>query len=660
VFQRTLFRLCLLPLIVCAYAGVAPPCNAQQLTAAERAVWTQKLTNLIPTSLEGSRTVSDLAVLRPDDMYLVISDNWPALSNSDVKQYILSCVAQNDNDRILDILQLGVNDDSLAVQNRSLQFCESFGFDSFTEDFTAYQAWRRRSEGKPLKQVINESMKAVVAMLPTVDDAHRSALLNILVRTNFTATSRTSRIRREAALTAGLPDALVSWMKQQNNFMWTAYQIIRNLRPDEQFVRREIMPLTDAKVDSAVRYQALSALGMEQNTWATGPLMKMMIAEYPDAATEIIGQTLSQIGDPHIIPTLIALMESDNTPEGNRVIGNILSPLTGVSNAYVRDSVWWRAWWNRNNARFPAELRATAIPKLVVRARPVIAPGQNIVQEHTRPALRQIANDPKRAYWFIDPMPQGGRAAQANRRRFAGSVLVSATASGRKDSGQQPPPPPAIKPTLHSPAVGGSANSDLPGLIVVLTSDGDAASAAGFWYDAAVRALDKQYYVAVVVAPKWTETQQTVWLTGQEIKSFKDAKFSTEGLVEDVVKDVASIKKIDVDRVFLHGIGSGGSAAYAASLDEKSPFHGYYILSASFKSTGLPPLDRASGKRYLIQNNKDDRVHPYWTAEAAQKLLVQKGAAVKLEASSGYLGSQTPDAVMAQIKTSFDWLAAGK
>jgi predicted esterase len=645
-------------LLAIAWIGAPVTAHAQQLTAADRAEWSQKLVNLIPVTLEGSRTVQDLAQLKPDDIYRILADSWSSLANSDVKQYILSCIVQNDNDRILDILQLGVSDESLAVQNRALQYCESFGFDSFTEDFTAYQAWRQRTQGKPLKEVIAASMKTLVAALPAIDEAHRSAIFNILVRTNLSGTSHTSKIRREAALAAGLPDALAPWIRQQNNLMWTAYQLVRNLRPDEAFLRRVVLPLTDPKIESAVRYQALSALGSDQNLWASAPLMKMLIAEYPEAGTEIIGQAVSQIGDPHCIPALIAMMESDNTPEGNRVIGNILTPLTGVSNAYVRDAAWWRAWWNRNNARFAADVRTMPIPKLAVHARPMQAVGQN--QEPARPVMRQIADDPKRAYWFIDPVGRTRRITNVTIRRFSGSILASAAARGIKsDDVEQPPTPPIGRPMPQSQPAGG-VHLEAPGLIVVLTSDGDAASAAGFWQEAAYRGLDKQYCVAVVVAPKWSENQQLVWLTAQDLKGVKEAKFSIEKLAADVVKDVSSVRTIDASRIFIHGIGNGGSAAYAASLDEKSPFRGTYVLGGAFKSAGLPPLERAGGRRYLIQNSKDDHVHPYWTAEAAQKMLVQKGAVVKLEASTGYLGSQGADAVMAQLKSSFDWLAASK
>lgn len=652
----------LLAALVAVFCQIPVPCAAQQLSAAERASWSQKLTNLIPNSVEGIRTVQDLAALPPDDVYAILAENWPALSNSDIKQYILSCVVQNDNARVLDILQLGVADSSLLVQNKALQFSESFGFDSFTEDFTAYQLWRQQNAGKPLKDVILSSMKYVVSILPKTDEPHRSALLNILVRTNFSATSVTSRLRRDAALDSGLADALVPWIRQQNNFMWTAYQIIRNMRPSEEFIRRVVLPLSDVKTEPAVRYQALSVLGSEQNTWATEPLMKMMLSEYPDPSAEIIGQTLGQIGDPHIIPTFIAMMDADNTPEGNRLLGNILSPITGVTNAYVRDAAWWKVWWTRNNARFPADVRAMALPKLAVRQRPVLQAAQNGFQEAARPSLRQIAGDPKRAYWFIDPRINGNRLTQMTGRRSINPLVISAALRpGKAELAGQPPPPPIGKsaPIADAAAPGARAN-DAPGLIVVLTSDGDAASAAGFWYEAAAHALEKKYYIAVVAAPKWTPNQQSVWLTNPDMKGAKEAKFSTETLVADVVKDISATNTIDANRIFLHGIGAGGAAAYAIALDERSPFRGFYVLGATFKTSALPPLDRAAGKRFLIQNGKDDRVHPYWMAEAAQKLLTQKGATVKLDPTPGYLGSQSIDAVMGLIKASFDWMTASK
>jgi len=643
-------------LLFVLYGARITPASAQQLTAAERTAWTQRLTNLIPNSLEGTRTVQDLAALPSDDIFTVLQDNWKQLSNPDIKMYVLSCIVQNDNARVLDILNMGVTDPSIPVQNRALQFAESFGFDSFTEDYDAYLSWREKTVGKPLQEVIELSMKSVAAALPHADDNHRSALFNILVRTNFNATSRTSRIRREAAIAAGLPDALVPWLNQQNNLMWTAYQILRNIRPTEPFMRKVILPLTDLKTETVVRYQALAAMGFPENIWAVPALTKMLLAEYPDPSAEMLGQTLAQIGDPHAIPVFLSIMANDNTPEGNRVIGNILSPLAGVSNAYVRDIKWWQTWWMHNEKRFPEDLRGKQLPKVSVRARPLVLPPGGQAAGAT-PTLHQIAADPKRAYWFIDPRTNGERAELGHPPLIGinGNRTVLVNSIIRFNAEQQPPAPPVA-------TRGVAANASTMGLLVVLTSDGDAASAAGFWQDAALNALGRKYFVAVVAAPKWIDNQPVVWVTEQDLKTVKTAKFATETLVNDVVNDVTGMTGVSVDRarIYLHGVGAAGSAVFSASLAENSPFKGFWVLSSTFKSAGLPPLERSSGRHYYIQNAKDDHAHPQWMAEAAQKLLMQKGATVKLDPTAGYLGVQSSSTVTDQIRGAISWLATGK
>ncbi len=610
---------------------------AQNLTAAEKAAWKERLSNLIPTSLEGTRTSLDLAALTPDDIYTVIHDSWANLSGTDVKLFLLSTVVQNDNARMLDILHIGVTDPTVAVQNRALLYAENFGFDTFTEDYDTYLRWHERSAGKPLQDVISSSMRDLVATLATADETRASTLLQILVRSNFTGNSRTSKLRRQAALDANLPDALTPRIKQLNNLMWSAFQVIRILRPSEAFMRRVILPLADAKVESSVRYQALTTLGIPDNFWAEPVLLKMMKDEYPDNAVEIIGQSLAQLGDPHIVPPLISIMISDGTQEGNRIVGNMLTTLTGVNNSFVRDGKWWRTWWEHNYKRFPADMQSPILPNVAVRAR--VNPAQP-GRVPAMPSLKQIAGDAKRAYWLIDPRevtPRLGGIQEQPTIRLTSSVTVL---------------------NLADPA----GQKDRAGLIVVLTTDGDAASAAAFWQDVAVKALGRNYLIAVVNAPKWTDSQHVVWVTETDMKQFKGATFSTESLVDSVVRDVFTTypDQINSERVFLHGAGNGAAATYAAALAEKSVFKGFYILSGSFKSAALPPVDRSSTRRFYIQNAKDDKLHPFWAAEAAKTLLTQKGAIVKLEPSSGYLTNQTPQEMYDQIKGCFDWLVSGK
>ncbi|HLK59059.1 MAG TPA: hypothetical protein VKU00_21035, partial [Chthonomonadaceae bacterium] len=573
------------------------------------------------------------------------------LPNVEAKQYLISNLAALDHPRTLDILYLGATDPSVPVQNRALQYLENFGFQSFVEDYNAYLQWHEKNLNKPVEEVIRDGMQDAVERLNKTDDMGRLTLLNLLVRTNFSPYTRLSRLRRQAALDTGLSEAVLRWANQPN-LAWLSFQIIRNIRPSEAFLRKSVLPLTDKKVDAALRYQALNTLAAPENVWAEDMLLKMLVEEYPDPSTDMIGSVLAQIGDPHCIPTLISMMEADNSQEGIRALGNMLAQLTGVNNNVGHDAAWWRTWWTKNSGRFSPEVRALTFPKVALRPRPAPQPFFNgIAEQPSKPELHQIANDPKRAYWLITPfgMNNGVRlVAREGGLRF--QVLAA-----------DPDSPARVK--TQAVVVGAPAPPEaktLPGLLVVMTSDGNGADAAGFWQDVAHKAFADKYFIAVAVAPKWSLDQSMTWITRSTLKQVKDAKFSDETLAADIVKDVSAAYKINPDHVFLHGVGESGPVAYSASLEETTPFKGFYILSSPFKTVQLPPLARAKGRRYYIQNTQDDKAAPYWMASAASKLLGEQGATTRLDTHSGYMGSKQDQAMWDQFKAILTWLETGK
>ena len=65
------------------------------------------------------------------------------------------------------------------------------------------------------------------------------------------------------------------------------------------------------------------------------------------------------------MPWLIGMIEADGTYSSIYAVGWLgLGKLTGVSYDKSHDGAWWRAWWEKNKSRFPAEARAVAIPIL--------------------------------------------------------------------------------------------------------------------------------------------------------------------------------------------------------------------------------------------------------------------------------------------------------
>ena len=57
-------------------------------------------------------------------------------------------------------------------------------------------------------------------------------------------------------------------------------------------------------------------------------------------------QALAEIGDPIVIPTMIAVIASDDTYDTVYGVGYFgLGKLTGVKYDEGHDGDWWRAWW---------------------------------------------------------------------------------------------------------------------------------------------------------------------------------------------------------------------------------------------------------------------------------------------------------------------------
>lgn len=241
-----------------------------------------------------------------------------------------------------------------------------------------------------------------------------------------------------------------------------------------------------------------------------------------------------------------------------------------------------------------------------------------------RQELHHIADDEQRSYWLITPAV--GRARYHN----------------------------------FNPVGDWMPRSLQPGLIVALGAEGSGQDALDFWTNAEDKVFHGRYLIAVPVAPSWSRETPTPWLTRSNLRSIPQATFATEDFLTDIVKDVCSSHALNPDHIYLHGVGISGPIVYTCSLDVQTPFKGFYILSSAFRSLQLPPLTRAHGRRYLIQHSAEDKNSPLWMAQAAQKLLTEKGATVKLDTLHAGHGYSTPDALWKHVQSAITWLETGK
>ena len=91
---------------------------------------------------------------------------------------------------------------------------------------------------------------------------------------------------------------------------------------------------------------------------------------------------IAEFGNPRAIPTLIGIIDADNSYLTVYGIGwSALNPLTGVRYDATHHGPWWRKWWKANKERFPQDVQALAIPDL-----PKTAEGKAFAKDPPDPA----------------------------------------------------------------------------------------------------------------------------------------------------------------------------------------------------------------------------------------------------------------------------------
>ena len=517
----------------------------------------------------------ELSKARPEETFEIVRDNWKNLTNAGVQGRNCSMLWYTATTRTCwRFWTWGQMTTPPPSGSLAFDLLQNFAYRNFNTDPAAYKAWHNGIVGKPVAEVVATGCAAFVAQYLQADEVKRASLLNILTRLEFDDTDALAKVRRRAALDAGILTGLEKTLASpalsdaEGFSVVSAMQVARNLQVDEEFVQRAILPLASRNSPPAIRLQAVSFLGSVNGVWASDRLFDMLIDDtfYRERERGTFMAAFSNSTDPHVIPKMIALLEADDLPQTAQLLGFALPRLTGAKFDSLHDGGWWHIWWDRNKSRFPEDVQAVPFPR--VPSRRNSGSSAFFVRRHAE--VRLIGDDPQRAYWLLCP---------------------AYTAPTTEPDG---PAPLSRKPTF--------------GLIVALADGaGNGEDLTDFWRDAIQKSLKDGYFVALPIAPKWNAHQPAAWITQQNMAQVKEARFSTETFLNDIVKDVQERYPIDPSRLFLHGVGDGGLAAYACSLNDTTPFRGFYLLSSPFKTAQLPALTHAKGRRYLIQQSKEDK-----------------------------------------------------
>jgi predicted esterase len=190
------------------------------------------------------------------------------------------------------------------------------------------------------------------------------------------------------------------------------------------------------------------------------------------------------------------------------------------------------------------------------------------------------------------------------------------------------------------------------GLVIVLPGGDGSEDFRPFVGKVYQEVFAKRYLVAQPVAVSWDEDQKITWPTKTD--PVEKMKFTTEEFVAAVIKDVGKKHKLNPKHVFTLSWSSGGPAAYAVSLTEKTPVRGSLVAMSVFVQRRLPPLKNAKGQAYYLLHSEDDKVCRFFFARLAVSSLKKNGAKVTLatyEGGHGWHGD-----VYGNIRKGIAWL----
>ena len=78
-----------------------------------------------------------------------------------------------------------------------------------------------------------------------------------------------------------------------------------------------------------------------------------------------LGDKLGETNHPYAIPTLIGIIDADNSYETVYWVGHFgIGELTNVDYSPFHDGAWWRRWWEANRNNYPQEIATQPVPNL--------------------------------------------------------------------------------------------------------------------------------------------------------------------------------------------------------------------------------------------------------------------------------------------------------
>jgi predicted esterase len=578
--------------------------------------WVEKLVGLRDHMHTAFSVGPELTLLPPDEGLAIVQHAWPRIKVRHVKTGILKAYAfgqalhPKKHPSVLAVLHLGMTDPDPEIQTYAASYLQEYAKEDFDGERDRYAAWYREYGDMSPEEVLRRNTARVPdslkRQLTELADAFRAGEM----RTVQSLAAKIGETEHPYAIPTliGVIDADNSYdtvygvgyfgLRHPTGVSYSPYHDgawwRRWWEANKQRFPDEVATLTIPQLPKTQHGKQHEPFPEDMDT-LEGKLRFLHRVLAGDTRAELsdLASAIAEHKDPTAIPTLIGIIEADNTYDTIYGVGHFgLGELTGVAYEKTHDGKWWRRWWDANKHKFAKEVQSIAIPDFRAEVSQWKAARS---QQREQDALADVADIPAERL-LVDSNEKMGYFLIGPRKNAA-------------------PPKDGYKLLVVLP--GGDGGEDFHPFVRRLFK----------------HSLRDDFLVAQPIAFKWRPQQQIVWPT--RTNQVEGQEFSTEEFVEAVISDVSQKFPMDSNFVFTLSWSSSGPAAYAISLSDDSPVKGSYIAMSVFKPDTLPPLSNAAGHAYFIDHSPDDRVCPFSMAKAAQLALNENGASVVLNNYDG-------------------------
>lgn len=303
-----------------------------------------------------------LASLPGSTGYEILRENWRKGASVEARKQMFKGWVFNNHPDVLKVLHLGATDPSTDMQNWAFTYLKNIAFVAFAENFSLYLPWAERNLNRPLDEVRAEGLhQLLTAAMAATGEVREQSYRRL-------ADTARSGNKLQSPLALELVREIFATETRNQDATWAARNLLMLVEADDHYLYHVVRPGLESD-SPGMRTTAILALMPHPATWvdeAFVATLKQSLGRSEQRANMfMLGQGFAERKDPRHIPLLIGAIAADNTYDTVYGLGYFgLRPLTGVSYDKSHDGAWWIAWWEKNKARFPEEVRKLPIPDL--------------------------------------------------------------------------------------------------------------------------------------------------------------------------------------------------------------------------------------------------------------------------------------------------------